>query len=206
MNSEYLDGGYTLIELVVALLLLSFIAIAISGGVQFGSRVWEHSQAKLAISDNVAMAQHIVRLVLGAATPRYQGGFVSFNGTPSSIDFDGEPPLAFPAGGLAHFHLQTRNAAGNTGLSLQASAIVDARFERKADLITNIGTLHFSYLDAEEKVPTWLAYWRDRDRLPDAVRIEADNSSTWPALIVALPIAESSNCIFDPVSLICRKP
>lgn len=199
------DKGYTLIELVVSMLLFSLVMLAVTGGVHFGARVWERSQTNFQDGNALDMTQSVLREILSRATPRFRGEYVSFSGEPGSITFDGVPPSAFGGGGMVHVKLSVAKNGGASDLLLDLQSIAEPRLEKKATLRRGSDELRFSYLDASETKPVWLSYWRDRDRLPDAIRIAADNgASSWPTLLVRLIIAQDANCVMDPVSMKCR--
>lgn len=201
------DGGYTLLELLIVLMLAGLVGAAISGGLQFGTSLWESSERKLALSRRNESAQAILRDVLASAIPRKKDNLVTFSGEPDAIAFDGGPPGAFFGAGLARIELTFARGENGTRLVLKATSLIDPRRSRTATLADGLASLQFAYLDASGKVPVWLAFWRDRDRLPDAVRIEADSrvaASPWSAFVSILPIAQDPGCRFDPVSTSCR--
>lgn len=205
MTDPHHEDGYSLIELVVAMLLLGMIALAVEGGLHFGARVWEHSQRTISSAQQIATGQTVLRNLLSHSLPRLKGDYVTFLGEPSTLTFDAVPPQAFETHGAAHVLLATKYDGTNKTLVLTMQSIVDPQSKKSAIIVNHIKNLKFAYLDASEKIPTWLAYWRDRKRLPDAIRIDSDNASEWPALIVRPLIAQSANCTLDPVSMTCRK-
>lgn len=201
-------AGYTVIELLVVLLLVGLIASAIGAGLHMGTRAWEHSERRISDIHADLSAQGILRALLGAAVPRVRGGTVTFEGRPDGLAFDATPPAAFGASGLARVELSIVPGAEGTRLLLKVTSLVDRGRTRAALLDGDIGDLRFAYLDASEKVPTWLAFWRDRERLPDAVRLDAGGRPgrrTWSGLVVRLPLMQSADCVFDPVSTDCRR-
>lgn len=201
------DAGYTLIELVVSLLLLSFVMLAVTGGVRFGAQVWDRSQRDLMTAVMADRSQDILRGILSHAMPRLQGEYVTFSGEPSRLEFDCVPPRAFDGNGTAHAILSIAQAGSGIRLILRLRSIIDRRAEKTAVLADDLSGAQFSYLDASGKKPIWLSYWRDRDKLPDAVRISTDSRSIpqWPALVIRPIISQDPNCTLDPVSLKCRK-
>ncbi len=202
------DAGYTLIELLVVLMLAGFIASAVVGGLAFGTRVWEAAAREHADADRSATAQTILREVLASARPRVKDGFASFHGERDTLSFDGDPPAAVSVAGLAHLELSLVRGETGTRLVFTSTALADPKRSRTATLADGLGEMHFSYLDASDAVPVWLAVWRDRDRLPDAVAVEesdAGGRSAWPRFVAVLPIGEDPGCKFDPVSAACRR-
>ena len=142
-----------------------------------------------------------------SAVPREKDNFVSFSGEPDNMSFDGDPPGAFLGAGFTRIEISLARGDGGKRLVLKVTSLLDPGRSRATTLADGLEDLEFSYLDASGKAPVWLAYWRDRDRLPDAVRIEAGTrgaASSWPAFVSVLPIAQDPGCRFDPVSMTCR--
>lgn len=200
-----LSDGYTLVELVVVMLLLGLIALACESGLHFGSQIWSRSETSFGREDRLAANQSILRNLLAHSLPRLKGESVSFEGETTEIRFDVTPPEAFQEGGTAHGILRVTKTNKESTLELDLQSIANPHLVRHAILATGVGSLRMSYLDASGHSQMWLSHWRDRSRLPDAVRIESDNPTAFPTLIVHLPIAESATCRPDPVNMACRK-
>jgi prepilin-type N-terminal cleavage/methylation domain-containing protein len=200
------DAGYTLVELLVVILLLGFIALGIGGGIHFGTRVWERSEERIASDTEIGRAQAILRALFATAQPRRDGGFVTFEGTPSRVTFEAPALPAMGIPGVARIDIEVITTAGKRMLRLRASPAADRSKMREAILVEHTGPLEFTFMDATEAVPAWLASWRDRKDLPDAVRLAAPDAaaSAWPYFVARLPIAQTAECAFDPVSYNCR--
>jgi prepilin-type N-terminal cleavage/methylation domain-containing protein len=201
------ERGYTIVELLVVLVLVGLITTAISAGMQFGTRVWERSESGIAAADGHEDTQDVLRGLLSTATPRMEDGLVRFHGEPDFLAFDAVPPRALGASGLAHVELSLIRDGENSGLKVRVTSLIDQRNSREVMLSPNLGRVHFAYLDATEKVPVWLDFWRDRPHMPQAVRLEAAdaNPQSWPSFVASLPIAQDARCDFDPVSTDCRR-
>jgi prepilin-type N-terminal cleavage/methylation domain-containing protein len=198
------DSGYTLIELLVVLLLCSFIALAVGGGLHFGTRVWEASETGVQTAARVDAAQTLLRELIASATPVTKDNEVVFDGDPSHIAFEAPAPRALKSAGLVRVEIAAENEDSVASLNIALGSKADSR---KVSMPTGAGALRFAYLDAEDSVPVWLDRWHDRDRLPDAIRIEGDDDASkaaWPQFIVKLAISERPNCQFDPIALDCR--
>ncbi|NIJ48768.1 prepilin-type N-terminal cleavage/methylation domain-containing protein [Rhizomicrobium electricum] len=205
MSRLTLSDGYTLVELVVVMLLLGLLALACESGLHFGCQVWSRAVSSFGKQDQLVINQSILRSLLAHALPRLKGNVVTFTGETTEIRFDGAPPQAFQDGGTAHVVLRILKTRRGTALALDLRSIADPQHAKHAILATDVDLLHMSYLDASSQTQTWLSHWRDRNRLPDAVRIESGDPRVFPTLIVHLPIVESASCRPDPVTMACRK-
>src|SRR5262245_7569746 len=63
------EEGYSLIELLIVLALLSLIAMLISGGMRFGARAWEVTENEVAIGESVRGGQTVLRDLLSRLDP-----------------------------------------------------------------------------------------------------------------------------------------
>lgn len=201
------DGGYTLVELMVVILLLGFIALGIGGGIHFGSRVWEASEQRIAGDNESEHAQAILRALFASALPRTQAGMVTFDGSRTRIAFDAEALPAMGIAGVARIEIAARTSGGHTQLTLRAAPLNDPSKARETLLAHDIGSAEFAFLDSSEAVPAWLASWRDRQRLPDAVRLTASGTGSlaaWNGFVARLPIAQTPGCVFNPESHTCE--
>lgn len=197
--------GYTLVELVVVMLLLGLIALACESGLHFGGQVWSRTQTNIGRTDEITVSHFILRSLFVNTLPRLKGDSVNFDGDATEVHFDLLPPDAFQEGGTAHAVLRILKGHHGSDLVIDLQSIANPRITKHARLALGTGGLHISYLDASSHSQTWLSYWRNRNHLPDAVRIEGENVKAFPTLIVRLPIVESASCRPEPVSMACRK-
>lgn len=206
-RGRFHEGGYTLVELLVVLLLCSFIALAVGGGLSFGTRVWEGTEASVQVSNHTERSQSLLRELFASATPVSVGEYVDFEGDPSHVVFTAPAPRALAADGLERIEIAATKTDSGTLLRLLLRSRDGARTHELA-MATGSASLRFAYLDASESIPVWLDRWHDRNRLPDAVRIRGDDDASrdaWPEFVAKLEIAQRPNCTFDSVALDCRR-
>jgi general secretion pathway protein J len=202
------DEGYTLIELLVTLTLLSFITLAIGSGLHFGTRVWEGTEDGVQTADRAQSAQTVLRSLLASAVPVTKGENVDFEGDPSQVTFEAPAPQALRAAGLVRVEISAVEGESGSALHI-AFKSTKASNDREITLPTGATALRIAYLDASDSVPVWLDRWHDRNRLPDAIRIRGDDDASnriWPEFVAKFVIGQRPDCAFDPVSLDCRRP
>lgn len=200
-----LSSGYSLVELVVVILVLGLIALACESGLHFGVQVWSRMEARANAQANIAMSQAILRSLLSHSLPRTKGDYVTFEGEPTTIGFDLAPPQAFQDGGTAHAQIRIMRTRNSAQLVIEMQSVAVPALPRRAVLLEDVGLMRFAYLDASGQSQNWLSYWRDRNRLPDAIRISAANPKLWPTLIVRPVIVQSATCVLDSAEMGCRK-
>jgi type II secretory pathway pseudopilin PulG len=197
------EAGYTIVELLVVLLLLSFITLAVSSGLRFGTRVWETTDTTVVEARHVVALQTVLRSLLISAVPKSKGDYVDFEGTSSEMRFEAPAPRAVDVGGLVLIEVTVERRSGDVVISMKPATGV----AQTARFTAPVLGLSIDYLDASDTKPVWLSRWHDRKRLPDAVRISGDRPearATWPLFVTRLPINQAPLCAFDPVSLECR--
>lgn len=204
-------AGFTLFELLVALVLLSLLTMVLTGQIRFGLRAWESGAA---VADDIAELQTIqnfLRRQLARAQPLRSKVEDDEDARRSQPIFSGDPrELRLAVAGLARlgpapYNIITisyglRSGAGRLELDwrphypvTKGSSGVESR---QRVLLTGIKNLRFSYfgdLDPRDREapPRWHEKWNDRVRLPRLIRIELDfddGGRYWPELTVALPI------------------
>ena len=181
--------GLSLFELLIALALLAFIAMALASSFSLGGRLFVKSTQIAALSDELALRSRL-RGWLGAATPPslLTGFALKFEGQSDGLNFVTltPTPLAPDAAGLAI----SVTAADNT-LSLNAIAFDDDGVEISSYsgiLANNATQVTFSYYLTDGETIGWQNSWTDTARLPDLVRIEVSEGSepSWPEFTVSL--------------------
>lgn len=98
-----IEAGFTLLEVIVALTLLSILAVALSGSLSFGSRVWEHTSRSARASGDLVSAYQFLdmsfgRLAKQPSHPPEQSRVPDFTGTSHDLTFR---TSGFPAVGLS---------------------------------------------------------------------------------------------------------
>ena len=67
------QSGMTLVELLVGIVLISFIAMMLTGSLQFSARAWERADVHTERVTRVHAAQNVIRRYLGAARTTISG-------------------------------------------------------------------------------------------------------------------------------------
>jgi prepilin-type N-terminal cleavage/methylation domain-containing protein len=63
------DAGFTLLELLVAMTLLGLLMTVVFGGLRFGARAWERAETDSSGTDEIRLAQSILRHELELPIP-----------------------------------------------------------------------------------------------------------------------------------------
>lgn len=191
--------GFTLVELLVVLVLLSLIVLAMASALRTASQTEERVDAHLQQMDDLRTASSFLRSVLGRISaqkttlPVAQGHSpYYFTGLADALAWVGIMPARYGAGGLYHFRLQ-RTEAG--ALVLQylpwagTGTAPDWSAAQSSTLLTGVTALTFQYEDAAGEPPAWAPAWTAIDHLPDRVSIAVQTQAgAWPEFVIALRV------------------
>lgn len=205
------DGGFTLLELLVAITLLGLLMAALFGGLRLGARVWETSETRLDAAARIQVVQDFVRQRLATALPLE---------APLPEEGDGYRPLFLGEADAARFatlmpeHLGTGVALmelalsesdeeeGGTDLVLRwrpfepypgtaedLQAVPDVAPEERV-LLERVEALELAYFGAlgPDEPPDWWQAWQGQIELPQLVslrvRFAEGDPRRWPELVV----------------------
>jgi general secretion pathway protein J len=178
MRSRF-NRGFTLVELLLATSLLVLLVGSLTGGLQFGRRVWERGVQQEDVSE-FNDAVNAVRDQLAAAYPVA----VSFDGKPPHVIFDGRvngcrflslSDGTAQIGGLILTEIGAFEVGGNRSLNVwtQVFRIRDiAKFNRatmrRTQVMVQLEEISFRYFGSMngESAPTWHDAWTNSDKLP----------------------------------------
>lgn len=196
------ERGFTLLEILLALVLLAFVMVGVWGAISGATRITRSANVLMEQGDQVQATRRFLRTWLAAAVPQpfIEAGAARarmFQGSPHSMQF--VAPLPVQAG-HAGLYLQTLSWVddGHGGSTLELAYVpyrgyqeADARPERHA-LLTGLrgGSFHYLAAAAFNQPAGWRDDWTASAGLPLAVRIEFETGAatriTLPAMIIPL--------------------
>jgi general secretion pathway protein J len=216
-NRRGSEAGFTLLELLIAMTLLGLLMTMIFGGLRFGVRVWERSEAYSSGADAVRLAQTLLRRDLEQAYPMFVDddptrAHVDFSGSPQAIAFLGPEPAVLGPGGRARIRVLGREQGADVALAVQMqSELSNAGASVPEEvLLTGLKSVEFGYFGKrrDENAASWHDRWDNQTRLPLLIRIRAEfperSRRTWPELIVAPRLAADVGCLYDVLTSYCR--
>jgi general secretion pathway protein J len=210
------DAGFTLLELLVAMTLLGLLMTVVFGGLRFGARAWERAETDSSGTDEIRLAQSILRHELELTYPKFVLGdlrrpHIDFEGTADGVTFLSPAPTALEVAGRATIAIRRTTLNGRIALALSArhELALDSTPADTEVLVDDLRALEFSYYGSQgrDDTPNWHNTWENQTRVPDLIRIQAtfgDRRRVWPDLIVAPRISEDVGCIYDVLINNCR--
>jgi len=204
--------GFTLVELLLAITLLSILLALAYGGLHAAIQATDRGQVILEESGRLRMAHQFVRKQLNQVIPlafnQQEGEALDvetaevFLGSAQSIRFVGPMPGYLGFGGPQVQQLTV--AAGENGLELVLEHALVQGFEEslltERDpilLIDRIAAASFSFQgrDEEGELLPWTSIWADPALLPVAIALEIEFEegayTDWPLLVAAVRIDPS---------------
>ena len=211
------DAGFTLVEVLAAVALLSLLSLVLLGSLQFGLKAWERGAAHADRVDHITLAQNLLRRVIEDAYPYFFAadptrGQVEFEGTASSLRLLTSPPRALGGGGRSRLSLSVDRRGEGFDLVVAARPELASNLGHAAKkvLVANVLSVELSYFGKgrSDRTAAWRERWTGETSPPQLVRIQvrfpAGDTRLWPELVVAPRIAVDIGCVYDPLTKQCR--
>jgi general secretion pathway protein J len=213
------SAGFTLVELLIALLLFSLLSVALFGSVRAGTAAWSRATSRADESDHSLHAQDLLRHLIENAYPLYlldnaNSGHVDFAGSASSLSFLSVAPMALGNGGRSRINLAVERHGDGVDLLIESKpelAIVSNEAEKaRKPLLTGASAVAFSYFGKTpaDRSAVWRNDWANRAELPRLIRVEAhfqaNDMRDWPDFIVAPRIMADVRCVLDQFTTRCK--
>jgi general secretion pathway protein J len=213
MNRRYrAEGGFTLLELLVAMALLGFIALSLAGGLRFGVAAWHRVQARsdeaeLAVGLHDALERMIGQTQASYASDDPADLALTFAGEPSRLSLTAPLPDVIEPGILAIQRLFLRGSALTLSWRLDLPG-ADRQPEQVAVLAHDVQFVRLQYWGVAQPGtrPAWYETWQNQPRLPGLVRVEIGRHDVRTlAYTIAVRSTVSATCRYDPVGPACRR-
>ena len=201
--------GFTLVELLLAMTLMSMLLALAYGGLRAATRAADKGQAILADSGRIRMAHQFVRKQLNQMAPLVfaesedQQERSVFTGAAKKIRYVAPMPGYLGFGGPQVQELAI--VSGEEGEELVLSHALLQGFEEQnlylrdpIVLLKKIEFAQFSFLGRDEtgELAGWTNHWEQVDLLPDAVSLEIEFTKDvyihWPLLTASVRVDPSA--------------
>jgi general secretion pathway protein J len=219
------DGGFTLVELMIALVLMAGMASILFGSLSLAARSWDGGEAKVLQVSDMRTAQTYLRAQLSAQYPQRLWKAAElpllFAGSREEMRYAAALPERVAEGGVYYFRLAVVRTGEKSQLvqervipDLAALQEPEFRDAERSVLAEDIAELTIGYFgrdanaaDADE--PTWRDRWDDQQRLPLLVRIDVKpaKGAAWPTLVVEPRRSPEAGCLaWDVRAGRCARP
>ena len=213
--------GFTLIEIVVAMVLLGVTMLLLYSGMSFALRSWDASDVNGRRTAERRLGENFLRRELSEMFPmRWKDATqlkMAFEGAAQSLRFVSSRPAGLQLGGLSlvGIGLEEDREKHTRDLVMYRAMPDDeakdfgplARGERHL-LIPGVDQVTFSYFGADNEFtePRWVDTWDFPSRIPELVRmrLRASDGDVLPELIVRLNLGEEAGCLENSFQRMCR--
>lgn len=196
LTRNHREAGFTLLEILVALVVLGFLLAGLAQGVRFGLRAWD-SQSRVLNSQSEADAvERVLRRMITLADPGRATIAARINGSRSTLSI-----VTSLAGGRLPALGEVDAAIGVDSAHrlvlrwtpyLNAVRLLPSPAPDQAVLLNGVDHLDIAYWGPDasraEAARGWHSQWQGPE-LPELVRIQlvfpADDSRHWPPIIAA---------------------
>jgi general secretion pathway protein J len=202
-RSRARDGGFTLVEVMLAMSILAVVVLLATAALRVGLRAWESGQRRVDLQQENRALVELLSESLAGAFP-YQGRlgqnpdrFVLFQGEPGEVRFvTSAAPLTLDAP-AAPFHAAVLSRKGEDTLRLVERLVpTDDPFAPGPERVLSRSITHFS-LSYRDDSGAWQETWDGREAggLPTAIRFElavGGLARAAPAVVITLPLGKRS--------------
>jgi hypothetical protein len=210
----------TLIEVLVALALLSMLSVGLVTAFRTGHRGYERILEMDRAFADVVTAQRFLRSALESAYP-FQPDKVfaqpprGIEGTADRLSLTAEIAVDNAAAGYRRYTFAVVTRGGGRSDLVATSSVDRNGVNEEASVpdhpdtvVAGVESVEWGYYDASEGTGGWRSSWSER-KPPALVRLRVafprGDSRVWPELIVAPRITDDANCQFDVVAQACRE-
>lgn len=217
-------SGFTLSEMLVALVLISLIAVMASENLGVGINVWGRSRSNWKEIFTVSGSHETLRQLFAQAYPEWVeddrgGGAIFFKGDPSAIQFISNIPDEDGIERFRYVRIVSEKIDDRSNLVLQwSNGLIGAREEGtrlpiiwsgKRILLRDVAGVHWKYFGEADNLQRWewTSAWDRKRKLPTLVQLDIQfpgKRRFWPQFVASTELDEDALCDFDSVSRTCR--
>lgn len=196
--------GFTLLEVMLAMTLLSIMMVLLFSAMRISVQSWEAGEGRIAQVNETTQVYRFFQRHLTTARPLWsevveaERAF-SFQGSSSALQFVSDFPASAARPGLQQFELKLIRQDNGKAIEVTmtpffAPADGEAWQPEVAILLDHVDNFQLAYFGRDEGTGTsyWQDDWLDRNTLPALVEItiERNNEVFWPAMVIAVKMAQ----------------
>lgn len=192
--------GFTLIEILLAVSLLSLILLLLFSALFSANRSWAATERRIAQNDELRLVAEFIQRQLTAQAPLFWAGqddtSLLFSGARDELHFTAGLPAHRGGGGVQALTLKVSRAGGERQLALYFQPVSAARrpFDNQGAervvLLANTRRIELAYYGREEieGQSTWRDEWRHTELLPELIGLTVYPATgrAWPQMIIPL--------------------
>ncbi|MEQ1620014.1 MAG: prepilin-type N-terminal cleavage/methylation domain-containing protein [Methylococcales bacterium] len=208
------NQGFTLIEVLIAMTLLSVIVVLLFASLKICAQSWEQGESKITDVNDVAVVYNFFQQHLISAKPVWNDfsdkdglKIFAFQGTPQTLQFVTTFPASVGRKGLQQFTLFLKEKEGEKSIQVELTPFFplaegEQWNQEQVALVKHVKRFELSYFGSDTGADdsAWQTEWLEKENQPRLVKIsiELENGIFWPDMILELKVAGNySNEDFD---------
>ena len=216
------ESGFTLVEVVLAMVLLSTMMLLLYSGMSFALRSWDAGDANGRRVADRRIGENFLRRELTEIFPmRWKDATqvkVAFSGEPERLRFVSTRPVGVALGGLALVNVEVEGDArrGERHLMMRRAMPDEEakdfkpleQAQKPTVIIAGVESVVFSYFGSENdfSLPKWMDKWPYPGRVPQMVRmrVKSADGTMLPDLVARVMLGEEAGCLENSFQRLCR--
>jgi general secretion pathway protein J len=199
--------GFTLIEVLIAMTLLSIMVVLLFSSLKICADSWERGENKITDVNEVAVVYNFFQRHLSIAKPLWNNFSAkektfSFQGKAQSLQFVSVFPASAGRSGLQLFSIELQKEDDYQVIKVTITPffpVVEGEewHKEEVSLISHVSDFKLAYFGSVdgESGDIWQDEWLDKEVLPRLVKIniKLDNDIYWPEMIIDLKVTGAIN-------------
>jgi general secretion pathway protein J len=204
---HFVPKGFTLIEVLIAMTLLSIMVVLLFSSLKICADSWEKGESKITDVNEIAVVYNFFQRHLSIAKPLWndlteEAVTFSFQGKSQSLQFISAFPASAGRSGLQLFSLDSQEEDGEQVIKITITPffpITEGKEWHKEEvtLIRHVSEFTLAYFGSDEGTSedSWAEEWVDKQVLPRLVKIniKLENGIFWPEMIIDLKVSSATN-------------
>ncbi|MCK4493627.1 MAG: prepilin-type N-terminal cleavage/methylation domain-containing protein [Methylococcales bacterium] len=187
-------SGFTLIEVLIALSLLSIMMLMLFAGLRISAKSWDKGDTKLVQINNMSAVHNFFHNQITTALPLWDDFSAlekqfSFQGSKNTLQFVSTLPASSKRLGLQVFNLKVKNNKLWVAVKPFYPSLEQNQWKiEDVVLLDKINTLEITYFGTQDdKSLAWQSEW-ERHYLPQLIAIEIETTAEiqWPKIVLKL--------------------
>lgn len=199
--------GFTLIEVLIAMTLLSIMVVLLFTSLKICADSWEKGENKITEVNEVAVVYNFFQRHLTTAKPLLsdfttEGEAFSFQGKTRSLQFVSAFPASAGRSGLQMFSVELREEDKDQVIKVAVTPYFPKAEGEKwpkeeVVLIRHVSNFELAYFGADDDYSEshWQDEWLEKNTQPRLIkiRIKLENEIFWPEMIIELKVVSLYN-------------
>lgn len=210
-NSRFNNKGFTLLEIMIAMLVLSMVLLMLFSSLHTANKYWQIGENRTEKNSEFRLITHFIRKQISQAVPLIwvdkKERQLLFSGEEDQLSFTSNLPAHRGGGGLYFLTMHVINTDAGNQLGLHYSLIqadnspLDNNISDETgyvDLINNIDEVSFSYfgkVDINQEAQ-WHDRWSSDKAMPKIIRISMRTTNPdkdWPEINIPIQNNHTAN-------------